>query len=68
MLYYIRFHLLIYIPVDISPVQRWEEFPQFGVRIGSIFSMICGRQRRFVITQKVDNLDPDGFSSILTND
>jgi transposase len=65
--YFIKFHKRRNIPMRISMVKDWEELPEFGIQIGCIRNKVYGKLRRFVITKKIDDPDPENFTGILTH-
>jgi hypothetical protein len=65
--YFIKFHKRRNIPMRVSMVKYWEELPEFGIQIGCINNKVYGKKRRFVITKKIDDPDPENFTGILTN-
>ena len=65
--YYIKFHKHRNTPIIASLVKEWEELPKYGIYIGCVYYKLYGRLRRFIVTRKIDDSDPEDYMAILTN-
>jgi len=65
--YYIKFHKHRNPPMLASMVEEWEELPKYGIYIGCVYYKIYGQTRRFIVTRKIDDDDPENYMAILTN-
>jgi hypothetical protein len=65
--YFIKFHKHRNSFTKVTVIYDWEELPRYGVKIACLRYTLYGKKRRFILIRKTNDIDPNNYAAILTN-